>query len=358
MVNWPKIFIIIVNWNGWKDTIECLESLLLVKYPNYKIIVIDNGSTDNSLDYMIEWAKGNIEVKSKFITFVSKKPIKFSLIDWQKFNYISDDSLIVFIKSEKNLGYSGGNNIGIKYALKNKVDFILILNNDTVVNENILTEFLSAYKKFGKACYGAKFYYYFHPGKIEFSGIIFDFLRMSFFHSHTDSKKFKEIYYAYGAGFFLPCSIIEEVGLFDERLLLFEENDLCCRIKRKGYKIILVPKAVIYHKHSSSFKKSKISAEYFYARSRFLWAEKNLNIIWRVWLFFVFFCEVLWLYLRFFLFEILWFFLLFLYEVMKGLNNKKEKFFCFKENLNYRLLRGKAKIQGFKDYIEKRFYMP
>ncbi|MCM8785121.1 MAG: glycosyltransferase family 2 protein [Candidatus Omnitrophica bacterium] len=354
----PKIYIIVVNWNGWKDTIECLESLLSIEYPNYKIIVVDNGSSDDSLKYMIDWTKGNINIESKFITLPFKKPIKFSLIEWQGYvSFIPEDSLITFIKNKKNAGYSGGNNIGIQFALKNKADFTFILNNDTVVDKNILKEFLSAYEIFGPACYGAKFYYYSNPKKIQFSGVIFDFLRMNFYNSCFNVNNFKEIFYAYGAGFFLPCSIFEEIGLFDERLLLFEENDLCCRIKKKGYKIILVPTAIIYHKVSSSFNKNKANIVYFYTRSRFLWVKKNLNIFWKIWLFLVFTLDLLWSFLVILLeFPIV--LLISLFKLLKCIifqKSSKESFTFIVEKVKHRVLKIKMKILGFRDYMLRKF---
>lgn len=100
------VAIIILNWNGWKDTIECLKSLNNLNYKNYEVIVVDNGSTDNSVEKIKE--------------YIENKP-KFKLI-----------------ANEKNLGFAGGNNIGIRYALNNEFEYILLLNNDTVVDENFL----------------------------------------------------------------------------------------------------------------------------------------------------------------------------------------------------------------------------
>lgn len=351
-MNLPSIFIIILNWNGWKDTIECLESVQKIDYPNYWIIVVDNNSTDYSIEKMIEWARGKIPINTSLVKYCPElKPVEY-VVYTQKIAERggdgSDDKLmvfpsyrrIIFIQNEKNYGYAEGNNVGIRYALKKNANFIFILNNDTVVDKNILREFIEAYHILGPACYGAKVYHYFNPEKVQFSGVKFDFLKMQFKHSTTDVKFFKEIDYASGAGFLLPSEIIKKVGLFDKKLFLYDETDLCYRIKKIGYKIFLVPKAIVYHKGSSSFKKSDIKIEYFSVRSRFLWAEKYLSIYWRIWLF-----------------------LVFLFELQENLRYGAglTKSFIFKkindrEKTKERFKRCKMKILGFSDYILNRFY--
>ena len=106
----PKVSIIILNWNGLDDTIECLESLQKITYPNYEVIVVDNGSRGNDAQVLRE---------------------KFG-------DYIE------LIQNDKNYGYTGGNNIGIRYALHNSSwDYFLVLNNDTVVESGFLTELVN-----------------------------------------------------------------------------------------------------------------------------------------------------------------------------------------------------------------------
>lgn len=351
-MNSPRVFIIVLNWNGWENTIECLESLQQVDYSNYQMVVIDNGSTDNSIEKMVEWAEGKIPVNTKFVTYCPElKPVDYVIYtqivaeaggnenEYKLYN-LPSARRIVFIQTAKNYGYAEGNNIGIRYALKKNTDFIFILNNDTVVDKNILTEFLLAYKNLGLACYGAKVYYYSHPERIQSSGVKFSFLKMRFIHSYTDVTYLNQIDYASGAALFLPRKIIEKVGLFDKRLLLYDESDLCYRIKKIGYKNFLVPKAIIYHKGSVSFQKSEIKIEYFDTRSKFLWVEKHLSIYWRVWLFLVFVFDLL-------------------QCIRYGVGLTKSfilKKTPVREKTNQRFLRCKMKIIGLKDYILRRFY--
>ncbi|MEN4006462.1 MAG: glycosyltransferase [Methanobacterium sp.] len=129
----PNVSIIILNWNGWKDTIECLESLYQIDYPNYEVIVVDNASSDNSIEKIRDYCKGKIKVKSEFFEYNSiNKPIEiFELnkdetrkIEEMYYNLPSNRKLIL-IKNDQNYGYAEGNNIGIRYALNTLENFYL-----------------------------------------------------------------------------------------------------------------------------------------------------------------------------------------------------------------------------------------
>ena len=151
-MNNPKVSIIILNWNGWKDTLECLESLYQINYPNYDVIVIDNGSEDESIKKIREYCKGKIETKSDFFEYSEdNKPIKIfefkeEELETKKtinneFSSLSPNKRLILIKNHKNYGFAEGSNIGIRFALKSfNSDYILLLNNDTVVDKTFLTE--------------------------------------------------------------------------------------------------------------------------------------------------------------------------------------------------------------------------
>lgn len=153
--NLPHISIIILNWNGWKDTIECLESLFQINYPNYDVIVVDNASNDNSVKKMKEYCLGKIKVESKFVNYtLNNKPIiilEYTNKDLEKgthskeeesFLKIKSNKKMVLIINDKNYLFVVGNNIPLKYYVfkKLKTDYILLLNNDTVVEKNFLNE--------------------------------------------------------------------------------------------------------------------------------------------------------------------------------------------------------------------------
>src|SRR4030067_3270221 len=108
-LNSPMISIIILNWNGLSDTLECLESVKKIDYPSFEIIVVDNGSTDGSATTISRLHPG-----------------------------------VVIIETGKNLGFAEGNNVGIRYALNNGSEYIFMLNNDTIVDPQIVKSFLEA----------------------------------------------------------------------------------------------------------------------------------------------------------------------------------------------------------------------
>ena len=135
----PKVSIILLNWNGWEDTVECLESLYQISYTNYNIILVDNNSEDDSLHRIKEYLMGDMPIRSEFYEYdTSNKPIQLVCKGETPRN--GDESLIL-IKNTENLGFAGGNNVGIEYSMQElKPDYVLLLNNDTVVDKYFLNE--------------------------------------------------------------------------------------------------------------------------------------------------------------------------------------------------------------------------
>lgn len=139
----PRVVIVILNWNGWRDTIECLESIFQIDYPNYSVVLVDNVSSDDSIKNIIEFAEGNLKFKSEFFEYSSEnKPLDFTILKEDEIIhqlYKHKDVPLTIIKNETNEGFAEGNNIGIKYGLNNlNPDYFLLLNNDTIVDKNFL----------------------------------------------------------------------------------------------------------------------------------------------------------------------------------------------------------------------------
>jgi len=268
----PKVSIIILNWNGWKDTIECLESLYQINYPNYDIIVIDNGSEDESISKIKDYCEGKLEIKSNFFDYSkNNKPIRiFECTEGELelcYRKISENKFIdppnkklILIKNRKNYGFAEGNNIGIRFALKHfDSDYILLLNNDTVVDKTFLGELLSVAKsndKIGVA--GPKIYYYDYKGRkdvINFAGEKINFYtsrgkRFGRFEidegQHDEIRENDKID---GSCMLIKREVVEKVGMFDPIYFAYwEEADLCMRIKNTGFKLMYAPKARIWHK--------------------------------------------------------------------------------------------------------------
>ncbi len=227
----PKVSIIILNWNGLEDTIECLESLKKITYINYEVIVVDNGSEGNDAQVLGE-------------------------------NF---GDYIHLIKKDKNYGFAGGANIGMGYALDNSSpDYLLLLDNDTVVDPEFVIEMVKvaeANPAIGVA--QSKIYYYDEPDRLQFIGgrinlwigdIVgkttgFDRIlgRKEIDRGQHDSIKEAEYTPFWCA--LIKRKVAESIGLFDESYFLgCEDLDYCLRVKKAGYKTVYVPKAKIWHK--------------------------------------------------------------------------------------------------------------
>lgn len=192
----PKVYIILLNYNGWQDTIECLESVIKNDYPNYQVIVVDNNSPNNSMEHLKSWSEGKLDVWVNphnplgSLSFPPvQKPIPYVYYtreDAEKGgNLTLEENLkekisenittkypIVFIQSGDNLGFAGGNNVGIRYALaKDDFDSVILLNNDTVIKKDTISNLVNARMKLNeKAIYGGRIYYYSESNKIWYDG--------------------------------------------------------------------------------------------------------------------------------------------------------------------------------------------
>lgn len=244
-----KIGIIIVNWNNFTDTQECLKSLEKVTYPDFFTVVVDNGSNDQSGE----------KLKKQFPS-------------------------CHFIYSLTNLGFTGGNNLGIEEALKLAPEALLLLNNDTIVSPDFLDEFVAMHKNYPKHLLGGKILCYQNPTQ-------FDHLGGNWNHSTYEIELFaknapidKPLYqkplkldYVMGCGLFIPKKLFDQIGFLDDRFfLLWEDTDYCMRAKTLGFGSIYCPKVVIHHKGSQSFAKGSVLTSYYFWRNKILWMEKHI----------------------------------------------------------------------------------
>ncbi|MEL7669952.1 glycosyltransferase family 2 protein [Methanobacterium sp.] len=290
----PKVSIVILNWNGWQDTIECLESIYQNNYHNYDVIVVDNASTNDSLNKIKEYCNGELKIESPFFEYDnSNKPILVlePNVDINTRNKIdlSSSRKLNLIKNDENLGFAEGNNIGIRYALENlDPDYILLLNNDTVVDKNFLIEMLKVSESDDKiGITGPKIYYYDEPNRIWFARgkISWKFCRgLNIGYNEIDNgqyNKIAEMEYASGCAFLIKREVIDKIGLIDKKFFLyFEEIDWTLDASKIGYKSVFAPKGKIWHKISKSGGgiKGKVGL-YYITRNRWLlmkrWANKT-----------------------------------------------------------------------------------
>jgi hypothetical protein len=244
------IYTIILNRNGYQDSKECIQSLLQATYKNFIIVLVDNGSNTNEAELL----------ENEF-------------------------PAIKAIRIEKNLGFSGGNNIGIKYSLEQNADYILLLNNDTTVERNFLEPLLEKMlqdKQVGIVA--PQINYYSEPNRVWSAGGKIRKIRASGFADSDKleprlSKKDRGVDFVSGCCMLIRREVFEKVGTFDENYFLYvEDTDFCYRVIKAGYKICLTPKSKIYHKVNSSTKKNNsLLPLYYTTRNRLYFAKKNFK---------------------------------------------------------------------------------
>jgi len=252
-----RIIVVILNWNGRDDTLACLESLRAVKYPNWEVLVVDNGSEDDSVE-----------------------AIRKSYPD------------VSVIETGNNLGYAGGNNLGIRAALERGAEYILVLNNDTTVAPDLLLAFAETAREHPDAAVlGAKIYLFEDPQRLWYAGARwkvkgaeFEQIGYRMLDNGEDFVRVCDTEYASGCAMLLRASAVRAVGLLDEKFfLLFEEADWCFRAKAAGFRCLFVPAAKVWHRVSSSFGgRTSVIYEYFLFRNRLLWADRHLSLRLRV----------------------------------------------------------------------------
>lgn len=225
MATAPLVFIIILNWNGKEDTLDCLRSLREVDYSRFKILVVDNASKDGSVE----------AIKKEF----------------------PDIEIIV---NAANLRFAGGNNVGMKRAIELGADYLLLLNNDTIVDKDFLTKLVDGAEvlpQVGMA--GPKIYYHKDPKRLWYAGGKIAWWKGWI--SHRGVREFDngqyntigETEYITGCCVLVKREVIDKIGMLDEAYFIYgEDADWSIRASRAGYKLMYVPTSFLWHKVSVS----------------------------------------------------------------------------------------------------------
>lgn len=242
------VYIILINYNSIEHTKECIESLLKVKYTNFQIIVVDNHSK-SAVD----------DILKKYIN-------------------------VVLIKNEDNFGFAGGNNIGIKYALDHGADYIMLLNNDTVVEENFLSIMVQQLIENHAAIVCPKILNYYDKKTIMYAGGCISQLKGGvnvWGAGKGDDIKWnnnKVITFAHGCCMLIDKEVFKRVGLLPEEFFLYyEDTAFSVLLNNNKLKILYVGNAVIYHKESTSVKKGSDDFQYYIVRNRLLFVKKYIQ---------------------------------------------------------------------------------
>jgi GT2 family glycosyltransferase len=289
----PGVCIVVLNYNGWVDTLECLESILRINYDNYRIVVVDNDSRDGSLEKIKLWAEGRLSIwlpeesphRDKLFPPVPKpvRILEYNREDAENAAHRSPEDVdrgsialpgsVVLIKSDRNLGFAGGNNIGINYALKKRdFEYLWLLNNDTVVTAQALAKLVERMRRNPEAgmC-GSTLLYYHKPDKVHaLAGVKYNrWLGLSrqigLFqdaHSPVDASEIeKQMSYISAASMLVSRELLEEVGpMCEDYFLYFEELDWTVRSENR-FRMVYAPESIVFHKEGRSIGSSWVGAD-------------------------------------------------------------------------------------------------
>ncbi|SFM05353.1 glycosyltransferase family 2 protein [Pelosinus propionicus] len=238
------VYIILVNYNSWQDTVECIESLKQMTYRSFKIIVVDNASSDNS-------------------AFELKK--------------LKD---VILINSMENLGFAGGNNIGIDIAIKNGATYIWLLNNDTVAHPESLKELVESASQYKLALLGGKVYKYGTESDIWYDGGDINWWKGKAYHTHIHLKDNNFVKKPCNTEWISGCSMFASTKLFEQYrmdehfFLYFEDVDYCYKLHQAGIPLIVIPGGVVWHKTSSSVSKTSYIQFYYSIRNNLYFMQR------------------------------------------------------------------------------------
>lgn len=247
----PKVFIVVLNYNGQDCLKRCLSSVFKTDYENFEVIVVDNGSVDGSL----EMARQHF-------------------------------SRAIFIKNEVNLGFASGVNVGIRFALERMADYVVLLNYDTVVDANFLTKLIEAGQTKPKVGILSPLIFTGQNKEVWFAGgkIVWPKMRTKHFFSVSQNTPYVTSFIS-GCAMTIKAEVFEKVGLFDEDYFLYwEDADFSFRARKKGFELLMVPESWVYHfEKSEEQKPNKIywlvfSGLLFFQKHASWWAWPYFNI--------------------------------------------------------------------------------
>ncbi len=245
----PHVALIILNWNNAPDTLACLDSVSRLDYPNYHVLAVDNGSTDDSVA-CIRAAYPGIEL----------------------------------LETGENLGYAGGNNVGIRHALVREAEYLCILNNDVVVAPDFLPPLLSALRDGPQVGVATPLVAEMRePERVWALGSQVDWRTGTVRRLHAggsvqalrQSAPFA-VDAAAGAAMLVRNDVFQRVGFMDESFYLYyEETDWCLRVQRAGYRIVAVPASVVWHKVSATLGDTSPVIDYYMLRNQLRFISRH-----------------------------------------------------------------------------------
>lgn len=268
-----KIFVVILNFNGKEFILQCLESVMKLETRNLEteIVVVDNGSSDDSVKLVEQRYKDRPAGKAG----------------------------IKILSNKNNLGFAEGNNVGIRYALENGADYVMLLNPDTLVNKNLLVQLVKVAEgedKIGilspKIYFAPGFEYHHDRYKdsergrvIWYAGGVMDWKNVLASHrgvdevDHGQYDEVMETDFGTGCCLLMKSQVFKKIGFLDEKYFLyFEDNDFCQRARRAGFGIYYVPDAFLFHLNAGSTSSGSDLQDYYISRNRMLFGIRYVPL--------------------------------------------------------------------------------
>ena len=242
----PHVAIIVLNWNNAIDTLACLDSLAMIEYPVYSVLVVDNGSTDDSV----------AQIKAA----------------WPR---------IEILATGKNLGYAGGNNVGIRHALAQGADYVCILNNDVTVAPDILCELVGVAEETHAGIVGPVVLDAETPDRVQSAGLRLNRLGDAMHLQAGEQASLammghEPVDAVAGCAMLVSAAVVAEVGVMDERFFMYrEEVDWCLRTGRAGFAVLAARKARVWHRDTPEGGQRYVRATYYMTRNAYLLMAKR-----------------------------------------------------------------------------------
>lgn len=244
-----NIFVVILNYNNATDTVACVDSLKGMEDLNLKIILVDNKSNEECVE----------ELEKKIGKYVT------------------------FIRNEKNIGYAAGNNVGIKYAIENGADYIVVLNNDVVVNPHSFDSCIRLLEHNSDIAIVGPAIIDYSNNKLQSTGAFIDFAKITTPLINNGKEYFPsdsqvDCDYVGGACMIFKSDLVAKIGYIPELYFLFwEEVEWCYRAKQQGYRVVCDMNSYVKHKGSATIKKVSGISTYYMERNRVLFVKRNVS---------------------------------------------------------------------------------
>lgn len=258
----PCVTVVLLNWKGWRDTIECLDSLSLLTYATWNVVVVDNHSPDDSLIRIDEWAREAVS-RGAYLSY-ERLPVasdQYRAVASAQTTSTPPARSVVLLENGSNAGFSAGNNVGIRWAIGSGADYVLLLNNDTTVEKGFLGHLVSCTERSPQVAVATPtMYYHSRPDIVWYAGADLPLFaataRVRHFNrrlSNPERLPIRSTGFVTGACMLVRTATLSQLGLLDEDFFFGgEDYEFSRRVATSGALLMHVPAAIVWHKVGST----------------------------------------------------------------------------------------------------------